>query len=165
MKSSRNPSSGRGLRASSVKGTRRFTGDSQPSLFSRQQMLVKGAMNDVALIRDVIYAAIAKCSKSREQIAEEMTWLVGREVTVRLLNGVTAESQDEYRWNADLDRAFCFVTGDERLLTCRAELAGLHVIDEAGWHLLELGREYLREKDAAANRVALEARLRGVHLG
>lgn len=122
-------------------------------------------MDDQAIIRDVLYAAMLKCSKSREQVAEEMTWLVGREITVRFLNGVTAESQEEYHWHADLDRAFCSVVGDDRLLTCRAELAGLHVIDEVGWHLLELGREYLREKEACANRAALETRLRGVHLG
>ena len=121
-------------------------------------------MDDTSLIRDVIYASIAKCTKSRDQIAEELTWLAGRDITVRFLNGVTAESQEEYHWPADLDRAFCAVVGDDRLLTCRAELAGLHVIDGIGWHLLELGREFLREKEAAANRVALEARLRGVNL-
>ena len=122
-------------------------------------------MNDEAVVRDVLYASIAKCNKSRDQIAEEMSWLSGREVTVRFLNGVTSESQEEYHWHADLDRTFCAVVGDDRLLTCRAELAGLHVIDDTGWALLELGREFLREKEAAANRIALEARLRGVRLG
>jgi hypothetical protein len=98
------------------------------------------------------------------QIAEEMSRLAGHEVTVRYLNGVTAESQDEYRWNSDLDRSFCAVVGDDRLLTCRVEQAGLHVIDDSGLELLELGREYLREKEAGDKKAALEARLRGVKL-
>jgi hypothetical protein len=121
-------------------------------------------MNDAALIRSIVADAIRKSSKSRAQIAEEMTYLVGREITERMLNGFTADSRDDYRWPAELDRAFCEATGDDRLLRCRVELAGYRVISQQEAEILELGRQYLMRQRAADNLAALEKRLGGVAL-
>lgn len=93
-----------------------------------------------------------------------MSTLMGTAVTKRALDSYTSEAADQNRFPLQYTRAFCHATGDWRLLHCVAERSGLRVIDETGQHLLELGREYLREKDAAEKKAALEARLRGVKL-
>ncbi|HEY4358250.1 MAG TPA: hypothetical protein VGN16_21065 [Acidobacteriaceae bacterium] len=101
---------------------------------------------------------------SRVQIAESMSRLTGLQVTERMLNAFAADSREDHRFPAELMRAFCTVTQDDRLLTCCAEAAGLHVIDDSGWELLELGREYLKQKRAAAAIASYERRLQGVEI-
>jgi hypothetical protein len=123
-----------------------------------------GTLNDDLLVRGVITEAIKQSGKSREQIAETMERLLGIPVTARMISSFTAESKELHRWPGAWDRAFCSATGDARLLTCRVELAGLHVITTAEMALLELGREYLRQKRASENVALLEGQLRGVEL-
>jgi hypothetical protein len=119
-------------------------------------------MNDSDLVRGVLAQAIRQCGKSRAQIAEEISFLSSREITEISLNKFTAESRTDYRWPAELDRAFCQATGDDTLLCCRAELAGYKMINATDAELLELGREYLKQKRANEKVAALEMRLRGV---
>ena len=122
------------------------------------------AENDDAMVRRTISQAIRDCSKSREQIADEMTEILGVRVTVSMLNDFTASAKRLCRWPAAWDRAFCAVTGDHELLICRVRAAGFTVIGPVERDLLELGREYLRRKRADAATSELEHRLREVKL-
>jgi hypothetical protein len=164
LNSSRHQSSSRHHRPSPAKGARRFPVVGQGNLFSVTDSAIPGSMNDGAMIRAVITEAMKNCPLSRAQIAEKMSRLVGMTVTERQLNNFSADSREEYRFPSELERAFCAVVGDDRLLTCRAEAAGLHVIDEHGWELLELGREFLRQKRAAIAIAQLEKHLEGVEI-
>jgi hypothetical protein len=121
-------------------------------------------MNDAKVVRAALIESIWKSGKSRETIAEQMSILTGTEVTVRRLNAFTAESREDYRWPAELDRAFCTVTGCHELIRCRAELAGFRMITVEESELLELGREYLRQKRANDKVQMLEKRLQGVEV-
>lgn len=123
-----------------------------------------GALNDDSLVRGLITDAIKHCGKSREEIAETMERLLAIPVTARMIGSFTAGSKELHRWPGAWDRAFCIATGDNRLLFCRAELAGYKVISAAEADLLDLGREYLRQKRAAAQVDLLEKRLAGVEL-
>jgi hypothetical protein len=116
-----------------------------------------GSMNDAPLVRAVLVRSIRQSNKSREQIADEMSYLVGRKITERMLNAFTAESKEDNRWHAELDRAFCHVTGSDELLLCRLDRAGLVVITKDDVEILELGRQYLRRKEADAQMARLEA--------
>lgn len=89
-----------------------------------------------------------------------MTFLMGTEVTERRLNGFVADSREDLRWPAELDRAFAIATGDDRILRCRAEAAGLKVISGPDIHLLELGRQFLQRERSDAEIVELKRRLK-----
>lgn len=93
-----------------------------------------------------------------------MSELTGTSVTEAQLDKYAAESRDDYRFPLELQRAFCLATGDYRLLTFAAEAVGLHLVDDEAMALMELGREYLRGKRAAAAVASLESRLEGVQL-
>ena len=116
------------------------------------------------MVRSVVTDALKQSALSRVQIAEEMSRLTGTTVTERQLNNFSSEARDDYRFPSELERAFCAATGDYRLLVCRAELAGMHFVDEDGAALMELGREYLRQKRAASAVASLEVKLMGVVL-
>ena len=90
-----------------------------------------------------------------------------REVSAKAIKSRVAEFKKIFDVQADcapaeLDRAFCEATGDNTLLSCRAELAGYKMINAIDAELLELGREYLKQKRANEKVAALEMRLRGV---
>ncbi len=141
-----------------------FAANRQHALFSEGKTLLPGSMNDAQVVRHSLIESIRKSGKSREAIADEMSVLTGTQVTVRRLNAFTAESREDYRWPAELDRAFCEATGCYDLIRTRVELAGFSLITEAEAELLELGREYLRQKRANERVQMLEKRLVGVEL-
>jgi hypothetical protein len=120
-----------------------------------------GSHNDAGLIRRVLVEAIRASGLSREQIADEMARLVGRRITARMLNGYTAESQEDALFPAELTRAFCSATGDDQLLRCMAELHGLHVIEAEDAELVALGRAFLQRTQADEKISFLERRLYG----
>jgi hypothetical protein len=161
MNSSR-PQSRTRLAAKSTENNGQFFGVIQQlALPLDRQTAIPGSLDDRAMIRGVLTEVIRGCGKSRAQIADEMSYLAGREVTERMINGFTAESKEDYRWPAELDRAFCVVTGDSRLLTCRAELAGLRLIDSEEMELLELGRAFLQRSQAEEKIALLQRRMQG----
>ena|ERR1039457_1439761 len=142
----------------------RFSVNRQRNLFDGTSDVVPGSLNDASVVRAALVDAIRKCGKSRETLAEEMSHLTGTEVTVRRLNAFTAESREDYRFPAELARAFCTATGSYALLRNQIEMAGFRVVTETEFELLRLGREYLRQKRANENVALIEKRLAGVEL-
>jgi hypothetical protein len=132
--------------------------------FDRDETPLPGAFNDSELVRGVLMLAIKRSGKSRAQLADEITHLTGRELTEISLNKYTAPSRSDYRWPAELDRAFCYATGDDTLLRCRVELAGYLVITKEEAKLLDLGRQYLVRKRSAETIDMLERSLQGVEI-
>jgi len=125
---------------------------------------VPGSLNDDLMVRGVISDGIKRSGKSREQIADRMSVLLGVQVTARMIASFTAESKELHRWPGAWDRAFCRAVEDDTLLRCRAEAAGYRVIRGAEIELLELGREYLRQKRASKEVQRLEDSLSGEEL-
>lgn len=121
-------------------------------------------MNDDSLVRGIIGDSIKRSGKSREQIADEMQRLLGVQVTARMITSFTAESKELHRWPGAWDRAFCRAVNNDAILRCRVEAAGLFVIGPEERELMELGREYLRQKRASQQVEMIEKRLQGCDL-
>jgi hypothetical protein len=115
-------------------------------------------------VRSLVTKIIRDCAKSREQIADEMSFLIGSRITVRMLNSYTSGAAEQHRWPMQFTRAFCHVVQDWSVLRCIVERSGFHLISSAEYELLSLGREYLRQKRATAQIDLLEKRLRGMEL-
>jgi hypothetical protein len=115
-----------------------------------------GSMNDDQVIRSIVTAAIKSCKRSRAQIAEQMSYLVGDKVTERMLSSWTSEAMERHRFPLHFSRAFCRATGNWRLVQCVAEMSGFTVIGQEEVEILELGRSYLDRKAAEENMSALE---------
>lgn len=136
----------------------------QPSLFTHMETPEPGSVNDGNFVRSAITESIRRSTKSREEVAEEITALVGERVTVRMLNSYTSEAAGQHRWPLQYTRAFCFVVSDWTLLSVLAERSGLFLITPSEKELLSLGAEYLKQKRAAEQIAKLEKRLGGIEL-
>jgi hypothetical protein len=135
---------------------------SQQTLMSfDHENILPGSYDDTAVIRGVLLESMKRSGLTRAAIADEMSFLLGRQVTEKMLNAFSAESRGDRRWPAEFDRAFCKATGDNTLLTCRVKLAKLHVIDEHQMDILELGRAFLRRSQADEKIALLQRRLAG----
>lgn len=68
-----------------------------------------------AAIRKLLTEVMRSCSKSRAQIAEEMSRLTGLHITANMLYGYSAKDRRPARFPAVFVPAFCKATGDFRL--------------------------------------------------
>lgn len=135
--------------------------DSPTFLDPTRAGLFPGGQNDAALIRKVLVDAIKASGKSRAQLADEMSYLAGRRVTERMLNGYTAESREDFPFPLELARPFCTATGSDELMKALPHLHGLRVIDEKDAELVELGRAFLQRTQAEQQIADLQQRLNG----
>lgn len=126
----------------------------QQELFRAKDAL-PGSMECDLSLRLITSQAIKNGSKSRAQIADEMTNLLGVRVTEQMLNCFTAESKDKHRFPAAFVPALCHITGDVRLLQALAQKLGLMIVGSEEMRLLELGRAVEVERSAALRREQL----------
>lgn len=94
---------------------------------SERQSSRPGRLNITAQIQAAIKNAIGAVRKSRETIAEEMTELLGVEITDDKLYNWTAGSHP-HRMPGEYYAAFCVVTGDNELIRIQAEAAGIFTL-------------------------------------
>lgn len=91
-------------------------------------------------LRAALRKALAKSSLSREQIADDLSKLVGRPISVHMLAKWVAEKADKWQLPADCVPALCSILGDDEIqmlilsdqLRGHAEL-GARVVQQ--WHL------------------------------
>jgi hypothetical protein len=124
-----------------------------------RNQLLSGSFNDQYMVREVIAAAMKSSGKSRAQLADEISFLVGTVVTERQLNAFAAESREDCKFPVQYARALAEVTGCTRVLTCFIEKAGLVVITPAEKLILELGRQVLEKERAEAEIANLKQQL------
>jgi hypothetical protein len=97
---------------------------------------------DAESVRFLLTELIRSSHKSRSQIAEEMTRLLGERVTERMLNSYTSGAAEKHRWPAQYDIALCEVLEDFSLLAARVNRAGFRM------RLIKIGRAYVAKARA-----------------
>ena len=86
-----------------------------------ESSVLPGTFDDDSVIRGLLADAIREYDKSREQIAERMSWLLSKAITADMLNNFTADSKLNHRFPLAWCRAFCKSTDDWRLIQYVAE--------------------------------------------
>jgi hypothetical protein len=112
-------------------------------------------------VRRLISEAVKQCSHSRAVIAARLSDLLGVHITEHMLNAWSAESKDGYRFPLEYAPAFCYVTGETRLLKIGPIIMGLKVLEDKDIMWLEYHKVREIEKKARAQRKNLEKRLKG----
>src|SRR6266704_98967 len=120
----------------------------QASIDDPSDGVIPGSYDDDAVTRGLLVDAIRKCEKSREQIAERMSWLLARTVTASMLNDFTADSKQSHRFPFGWSRAFCESTGDWRLMHALADRSGFLLISKDDADVLTLGELVIQEQRA-----------------
>lgn len=144
---------------------KRIVNDNQLSLLDylqqdREQRLqtAPGRMNVVGRLQAAIRQAAKSAPKSREQIADDMTELLGETVTVHQVNNWLAESHP-HRIPAEYLPAYCEATGSIEPLRIMSEVAGVFTLP--GPEALRAEIQRLREEE---HKVGAERRKREMFL-
>ena len=107
---------------------------------NRQQTLFAGAFNIDVRLRAVMSQAIQESGKSRDEIATTMSYLLGRRISVRMLNDWTSPSHENHGIQARYLPALCEALGDDALVETLVEKRTM-LRD-----LVALGRSVIREE-------------------
>lgn len=111
-------------------------------------------------VRRALQTSFRAGEKSRQTIADEMTRLTGREVTVRMLDHFAAETHSAHRFPAAWLPAFCVAAGDCEVMRLLVSAAGFRMVDAEEILLIEYARATLKKKEATEEMEQLEPRLR-----
>jgi len=107
-----------------------------------------GSFDDSSAIRGILVRSIDESGKTRAAIADEMSVLLARPVTEKMLNAFTAESRGDRRWPLEFTRAFCAAAGSDELLRHLVELTGCFVITAEEKLMFDLGRQLIIRGEA-----------------
>jgi hypothetical protein len=134
--------------------------DTSPQQSDLFPSLYPGALDIDSAVRGILVDAIRRSKKSREQIAEDMTYLVARSVTKTMLDCWTSETKEHQIPVRHLP-AFCQSTGDNRALRLLADRAGMVLITPAEAQLIEVARRLEAKRRADADLEATTDRVFG----
>lgn len=100
--------------------------------------------------------AIRACNKDRYQIAADMGRLLGREVSVNVLDKYTSEAAEEHHPSLEVAIAFDAVTGQMALANLFASKLGCRVLPGKESLLAELGRLEQMKTEIARQTAAIK---------
>jgi hypothetical protein len=135
-------------RKSSAISRENLSSSSQPNIPFGSESAAPGSFDDASAIRGILVRSIDESGKGRAAIADEMSRLLARRVSEKMLNAFTAESRDDRRWPLEFTRAFCAATGSDELLRHLVELTGCYVITAEEKLMFDLGRQLIIRGEA-----------------
>ena len=97
---------------------------------------------------------LKECRHSRAEVAEGITRLISRPVTLAQINAIVAESHT-HRLPAEWIPAWCRVTGSTRILEMLCAEVGMWLSDDMDHDLADLARAELGKQKAAERAAAL----------
>lgn len=105
----------------------------------RPENLRAGAFRVKEAVNEALKAVLENCELSREEIAAELSRLVGEEISVHTLNNWCAEGKHNRRFPLEYAAALAVITGSRDVLDAALKVAGFRVLDADQGAYYELG--------------------------
>jgi hypothetical protein len=100
-------------------------------------------------VRGALQQDLKGCGKSRDQVAFELGFALGKAISVEMIDAFVAPSKKMHRFPAEWIPAWIEVTGSRRLIEALCGVVGLSVATEDDRDFAELGRATLRKQRLA----------------
>jgi hypothetical protein len=111
-------------------------------------------------IKRLLAQDLRECRYSREQVADELSRLMGRTITVAQIDAYTAATKT-HRFPAEMIPAWIQVTGSTRILATICRQAGVFLADEEEHKAAEYGRAIIERERLEMRIAGLKSRLWG----
>jgi len=98
-----------------------------------------GALRVKEAVNEALKAALDKCGMSRDEVARELSRLVGEEISVHTLNNWCAEGKNNRRFPLEYAGALAVITGSQEVLDAALRSSGFRVLDIEQLVYYELG--------------------------
>lgn len=122
--------------------------------------LIRGNSLGFRLSR-AISVTLDECGKSRPEVAERMSDILGRAVTVNMLNAYASGQREDHQISVPRFDALIGATGDRRLAEFLVEGHGWTVIERRYLPMIELAAVAERKKELTRMENGLRRRLGG----
>lgn len=119
---------------------------------------------NVKPFKDALKDALRACPLSRDQVADRMSMILGKKITIHEINTWTAQSKEAHLPRTDELIAFHQVVGRPEPINAIAAEAGLTVIDQADARILKIAklkREKLRIQQEIERLTAIDLKEAG----
>ena len=97
-------------------------------------------------IKEAIKKAIGSCELDREEIAKELSRLVGEDISIHTVNNWIAEGKTNRRFPLEYIAALTAITGDNEIIKTAIINTGLHILNDKEMPYYELGKIVAEEK-------------------
>ena len=122
---------------------------------TRTSHLRAGALRTKEAVMEAVKEALKNCHLDREEVAKEISRLVGEEFSIHTLNNVVSEGKQNRRFPLEYAKALTMITGDLNIL--RAALQPeFDVMDEGEKAAYDYGLLILEDKARSKRKKELE---------
>ena len=121
---------------------------SLPFIHSESFELSAGSFRRTEAVQEAAKIALKNCMLSREEIADEMTRLLGEKVSVNHIANWVAESKNGWRMPLEYTAAFSVITNDNRVIKAAFERSGINVLDDNEMALYEIGKAIEEKRES-----------------
>ena len=114
-----------------------------------------GSMRTKEAVTEAIRKAVQNCPIDREQVAAELSRLVGEEFSLHALNNIISDGKQNRRFPLEFVKALTVITGDLRIIRAalQPEYDAINIHEKAAY---EYGVMVLEEKARARKKKQLE---------
>ncbi|MBA3011107.1 MAG: hypothetical protein KKF12_18085 [Proteobacteria bacterium] len=108
-----------------------------------------GSFRRSEAVQEAVRSALKRCLLDRDEIAEEMSRLLGEKISSNHIANWAAESKNGWRLPLEYAAAFSAVTNDNRVIKAAFSGSGINVLDDKEMTYFEIGKavEEKRESD------------------
>lgn len=124
----------------------------------RTAHLRAGALRTKAAVHEALKTALNRCEMAREDVAKELSRLVGEDISINTLNNWCAEGKTNRRFPLECAKALALITGDTGILDA-ALAPEFAALDEDGRACLEYGRLVIEDQMRAKRKRQLKERV------
>ena len=129
-----------------------------PLTKNRTDHLRAGSQRTKEAMHEALKRALNHCPLSREEVAKELSRLVGEEISICTLNNWCAEGKTNRRFPLECVKAMVLITGETGILAAALEPEFM-ALDEDGQACLEYGELVLEDQVRAKRKRQLKERV------
>jgi len=123
---------------------------SLPFMDSKSFDFSAGSFRRTEAVQEAVRRALKNSFLSRDQIADEMSRLIGENISKNHIANWTAESKNGWRMPLEYAAAFSVITNDNTVIKAAFAGSGINILDDSEMAFYEIGKaiEEKRESDA-----------------
>ncbi len=118
---------------------------SLPLTKTRTSHLRAGSLRTKEAVHEALKRALEACDLDRQEVAKELSRLVGEEISINTLNNWCAEGKTNRRFPLECAKALALITGDTGILEAALQ-PEFSVLDEDGRVCLEYGQLLIEDR-------------------
>ena len=123
---------------------------SLPFMNSKCFQHAAGSFRRAEAVQEAVQAALKNCFLSREEIADEMSRLLGEKISANHIANWAAESKNGWRMPLEYAAAFSVITNDFGVIKAALAGSGVNILEDGELAYYEIGKAIEEKRESEA---------------